>query len=124
MIDIHTPATRFRLVTLGNVGLFAGNGSDQSIALRAGKPLAVLIYLACSPRKTASREHLLNLLWADAEPERGLRTLRQTVFQLRQTLGEHAITSEGRELSLAIEIDSDHDDFLSAVASGDPAKAP
>ena len=123
MIDIHTPATRFRLVTLGNVGLFVHNGPDHSIVLRAGKPLAVLIYLACSPRKTASREHLLNLLWADAEPERGLRTLRQTVFQLRQTLGEHAITSEGRELSLAIDIDSDHDDFLSTVASGDPEKA-
>jgi DNA-binding SARP family transcriptional activator len=96
---------------------------DPPSVMRAGKPLALLIYLACSPRKTASREHLLNLLWADAEPERGLRTLRQTVFQLRQTLGDGAITSEDRDLSLAIDIDFDHDDFLSAIAAGDSEKA-
>ncbi len=113
-----------RLVTLGSACLLSTSSAGAStIILRPGKPLALLIYLAASPGKTASREHLLNLLWADAEPERGLRTLRQTVFQLRQTLGENAIESTGRDLKLSLPLRFDRDEFLAAVAAGDHATA-
>ncbi|HEX5577928.1 MAG TPA: AAA family ATPase, partial [Gemmatimonadaceae bacterium] len=113
-----------RLTTLGSASLLSIDEQGAStIVLRPGKPLALLIYLAASPAHAASREHLLNLLWADAEPERGLRTLRQTVFQLRQTLGENAIESTGRELTLSLPLQVDRDDFLAAVARGDAESA-
>jgi DNA-binding SARP family transcriptional activator len=114
----------FRLVTLGSASLLAaGAGASDKVLLRPGKPLALLIYLASSPEKTASREHLINLLWADADPERGLRTLRQTIFQIRQLLGEDAITSSGRDLCLALKLAFDRDDFLRAVSRGDAESA-
>ena len=113
-----------RLTTLGSASLSSIDAEGAyGIVLRPGKPLALLIYLAASPAHAASREHLLNLLWADAEPERGLRTLRQTVFQLRQTLGDNAIESTGRELTLSLRLQFDRDDFLAAVARNDAETA-
>ncbi|MBI1809886.1 MAG: hypothetical protein HYR75_08335, partial [Gemmatimonadetes bacterium] len=38
-------------------------------ALGPGKPFALLVYLACSPRCTAAREQLVDLLWADNDPD-------------------------------------------------------
>ena len=108
-----------RLITLGSASLL----EPSRVMLRPGKPLALLIYLATSPGKCASREHLLNLLWADAEPERGLRTLRQTVFQLRQTLGDDAILSTGRDLTLSLDLAYDRDDFLESVSKGEFERA-
>ena len=114
------PANTVRLVTLGSAKLLAAApGIPASTILRPGKPLALLIYLASSPARTSSREHLINLLWADVDPDRGLRTLRQTIFQLRQLLGESSIASSGRELCLDLKLQCDRDDFLAAVASGD-----
>jgi DNA-binding SARP family transcriptional activator len=114
----------FRLVTLGSASLLAASsGTSSKTLLRPGKPLALLIYLASSPERTASREHLINLLWADTDPERGLRTLRQTIFQIRQLLGDNAVTSSGRDLCLALPLEFDRDEFLSAVSRGDAESA-
>src|SRR5690349_3676247 len=114
------PENTVRLVTLGSAKLLAAApGTAPSTILRPGKPLALLIYLAASPARSASREHLINLLWADVEPERGLRTLRQTIFQLRQLLGESAIQSTGRELCLDLAMQFDRDEFLEAIAARD-----
>ena len=116
--------TAFRLVTLGSASLLAvGSGTSSKTLLRPGKPLALLIYLASLPEKTASREHLINLLWADTDPEHGLRTLRQTIFQIRQLLGDDSVTSSGRDLSLALPLEFDRDEFLSAVSRGDARRA-
>ena len=108
-----------RLITLGSAALL----DPSRVLLRPGKPLALLIYLATSPGRCASREHLLNLLWADANPERGLRTLRQTVFRLRQTLGDNAVVSSGRDLALSLDLVYDRDEFLASVSAGEFEKA-
>jgi len=114
----------FRLVTLGSASLVASTTvTSPKLLLRPGKPLALVIYLASLPDKTASREHLINLLWADADPERGLRTLRQTIFQVRQLLGDNAVLSTGRELCLTLAMEFDRDEFLNAVSRGDAENA-
>ncbi len=113
-----------RLITLGSASLVSVDDTGTPLVLfRPSKPLALLIYLACSPARTASREHLINLLWADVGPERGLRTLRQTILQLRRALGEEAIISTGRDLSLTLALQFDRDDFLIAVAERKAEKA-
>ncbi|HUR00755.1 MAG TPA: AAA family ATPase [Gemmatimonadaceae bacterium] len=105
------------LTSLGSASLtsYSLDGSAQKV-LRPGKPLALLIYLAASSHRTASREHLIDTLWADVEPERGLRTLRQTIWQIRQLFGDAFITGDGREITLAAPLKFDRDEFLSAVA--------
>src|SRR4029079_7529416 len=113
-----------RLVTLGSARLLAvPSGSSPTVLLRPGKPLALLIYLAALPKRTASREHLINLLWADADPDRGLRTLRQTIFQLRQLLGDNSLVASGRDLCLDLSLHFDRDEFLAAATEGDNDKA-
>jgi DNA-binding SARP family transcriptional activator len=90
--------------------------------LGPGKPLALITFLALSPGRSASREFLLDLLWADMDTDRGRHALRQTLWQIRQLLGEHAF--EGREeIRLGLPVESDRDQFLAAIDSGDLALA-
>ncbi len=119
----NNPA-RLILTTLGSASLtrFHPDGEPDKV-LKHGKPLALLIYLAASANRTASREHLIDTLWADAEPERSLRTLRQTIWQLRQSFGENILSGEGRDITLSPPLWFDRDEFISAAAAADYEKA-
>jgi len=55
------------LRTLGGAGLYAA--VESGLLLGPGKPLALLIYLALIPGRRISRDFLIDLLWADLEPE-------------------------------------------------------
>ena len=112
------PEAPLTLTTLGGASLVA---ADTPL-LTPGKPFAMLTYLALAPGHAASREFLLDLLWADLDPTRGRHALRQTVWLLRRQLGDGAITG-GEELALARVIGSDRDDFLAAIEAGDPERA-
>lgn len=111
---------RFFLSTLGAAALesLSSDGS-RSVHLRAGKPLALIVYLALSENRTASREFMLDLLWSDVEPERGRRTLRQTIWQIRQTLGADFLLAQDGELTLTAALLSDRDNFLHALQEKD-----
>ncbi|HEU4697730.1 MAG TPA: AAA family ATPase, partial [Gemmatimonadales bacterium] len=109
-----------RLTTLGGAQLGYTTPDGQSVLLLgAGKPLALLVYLAFSPGRTASREHLIDLLWSDLEPERGKHALRQTAYFLRHHLGEKALHGRQGELELLLPVETDRERFLEAMESGD-----
>ena len=112
------PADALTLVTLGAASLASGS----RVLLGPGKPLALLTYLALAPGRSATREYLLDLLWADLAHERARHALRQTLWQLRQLLGESILTGR-EELSLGVGVESDRDRFLAAVEGGDPELA-
>lgn len=105
------------LVCLGGSALLRAPGGDS--LLGPGKPLAVLCYLALSPRRTATREHLIDLLWSDAEPDRARHVLRQTLWYIRQTVNDDLLITHEGELSLRPDITADRDEFLAAVNQGD-----
>ena len=105
----------FLLVTLGGAELVLAR--NRQLVLGPGKPLALLVYLALSPGRLASRESLLDLLWSGVEPERSRHALRQAVWQLRQCLGEAALTGRD-EIALNLPIASDHARFLRAAEQG------
>ncbi len=104
------------LVTLGGAGLYAG--PKRELVLGPSKPLALLIFLELAPGRSATREYLLDLLWADMEPERARAGLRQLLWQLRRLLGDGVIQGH-EELTLARPLDADRDRFLGALADGD-----
>lgn len=106
---------RLTLRTLGAAGLYAADGGEP--LLGPGKPLALLIFLALTPGRRTSREFLTDLLWADLEPERARSALRQVLFHLRRLLGEDALPGT-EELSLAIPLATDRDEFLNAIERG------
>jgi DNA-binding SARP family transcriptional activator len=114
----HPPVLTLR--TLGTAGLYS-DGVQEPI-LGPGKPLALLTYLALAPGRRTSREYLVELLWADLDPERGRNALRQALFHIRKLLGEGAIPRTA-ELVLERPLTIDRDEFLAAVEAGDLERA-
>jgi DNA-binding SARP family transcriptional activator len=124
LVTNTTANARFILRTLGGTRLESLEGTgDGSAVLGAGKPFALLVYLALAPRRTASRESLIDLLWANAEPDRARQTLRQTLSQLRQLLGDDGLTGGTREVTLGAAVRIDLDDFFAAMRDGRHAEA-
>ncbi|HUQ80443.1 MAG TPA: AAA family ATPase [Gemmatimonadaceae bacterium] len=107
---------RLTLVTLGAAHLRA----DASTPLfDLGKPLALIAYLACAPERSVAREHFIDLLWGDVEPEAAKHALRQTLWYIRKRLGDRLLISGGDVLTLVRDIELDREAFLDAVTHGD-----
>lgn len=111
---------RLSLKTLGVAGLRLAGESE--LLLGPGKPLALLIFMALTPGRRISREFLVDLLWADLEPERARNALRQALFHLRRLLGEDALPGN-EELTLTRPVDVDRDQFLDAIERGELREA-
>ncbi len=108
------------LRTLGGSGLLTPAGDPL---IGPGKSLVFLVYLHCSPARSANREHLVDVFWANLEAERARHALRQMVYSIRSTLGEEALVARNGDLVLAIPLECDRDRFLEAVEAGDVATA-
>ena len=75
---------RLTLTTLGAWSLtYSVSGQPLTTLLGPGKPLALLVYLALAPGRTVRREHLLDLLWADVEPDAASHSMRQKGWGLK-----------------------------------------
>jgi len=109
-----------RLAFLGTPQL-ARNG--QALELHIAKVQALLAYLALT-RQAQSREHLLGLLWAESHGDAARKNLRNRLWQLRQTLGEEAIITEGDTLALGPTVWSDVATFVSGVQQALSAEEP
>ncbi|OLC68622.1 MAG: hypothetical protein AUH78_25600 [Gemmatimonadetes bacterium 13_1_40CM_4_69_8] len=111
---------RLVLTTFGAVSLsWTSPGSEPLPLLGPGKPLGLLIYLALSPARSASRDHLVDLLWADLDPEAARHALRQTMWFLHQRLGAEVVGSRNGEVTLCAPVESDRDAFVAAVEGVD-----
>jgi DNA-binding SARP family transcriptional activator len=98
-------------------------GGEAAAGVFGAKTRALLAYLACSPARTASREHLMSVLWADNEPERARHRVRQAIWHVRHTLGESALLVQADDLVLGPEVEVDRDLFLAALDCGDLERA-
>lgn len=104
--------------TLGELGVY-GDGGVLSGAATQPKRLAILALLARAGSRGVSRDHLLAMLWPDADEERGRRTLNQALYALRRDLGSEDAIAGTRDLRLDTAIvDSDVRRFDEARAAG------
>src|SRR2546422_913909 len=95
--------------TLGPVDVSV-NDAGAPPALLWRKNLALLVYLARSPKRARTREHLIGLLWADKPEEDARHSLNEAVRTLRRYLGEGGLESDGNQVRLgagAVEPDTD-----------------
>ena len=115
--------THLTLITLGGAALVYADAGTSGSILRPGKALALLVYLSSCPRRSASRDHLIDLLWADLKPDAARNALRQAIWFIRHRLGDDVLLGEHDELTLAERIGSDRDCFLAAVDPGDSEAA-
>jgi DNA-binding SARP family transcriptional activator len=67
-------------------GFEANDGAGRAIKFHTRKAAALLAYLALSPGKEFSREHLMGLLWSDRAEAQASNSLRQALSQLRKAL--------------------------------------
>jgi len=73
------------------------------------KHLGLLVYLALSPNRRRSREHLIGLFWAESPQEKARRSLNESLFRLREGLGEERLVSDGTSVVLndrGLEVDA------------------
>ena len=104
----------FRLVALGELSLYASDPGRKLAVPRKG--LALMAVLASAGARGVSREKVASLLWPDSE-DAGRGALKQTIYELRQTLGNHSVVAGTAELALdPTEISSDVGDLESAHA--------
>ena len=88
------------------------------------KNLALLVYLARSPHRTRSREHLIGVLWADKPETAARHSLREAVHVLRRSAGESAIEVAGEQVRLADgAVELDVEQLAALAARGDWAGA-
>ena len=102
------------------------DGGPAPRALQWKKHLALLAYLACAPRRTRSRQHLIGLLWGDRDEARARHSLNEAARVLRRALGEDAVIGTGDEIRLlpgAVTLDLDRFAELSARRAWSEAAA-
>jgi DNA-binding SARP family transcriptional activator len=94
-----------RLTLLGAVCLTSDAG-EARLMRRASQSrrLALLALIACSPDQSIARDRLLGLLWPDRDERTARHLLADSLYVLRQTLGDDAIVAAGETLRLASDI--------------------
>jgi DNA-binding SARP family transcriptional activator len=104
--------------TLGPVEVSV-NGAAAPRPLTWNKHLALLIYLARSPKRVRTREHLIGLFWSEKPegPARG--SLNEAVRVLRQSVGD-GLESDATQVRVAPgAVTLDLDTFEALVGAGD-----
>jgi TolB-like protein/DNA-binding SARP family transcriptional activator/Tfp pilus assembly protein PilF len=82
----------YRLILLGGVSMKGPSGSLSGRIVQ-GRQLALLALLACRSGTPLAREKAAGLLWGDRPEEKARARLSDTLYVLRNGLGEGAIVS-------------------------------
>jgi DNA-binding SARP family transcriptional activator len=84
---------------MGELALYPHRYETAPI-MTAGKPLALLAYLALATEGTADRDYLRELLWPDSDSSARHHSLRQCRYRLRALTGSDLVVQEGSNLRL------------------------
>lgn len=85
----------------------------KTIDVDTRKAIAMLAYLAVE--RSADRDVLAGLFWADSTPDRARATLRRTLSALRHGVGTEAITADRNKVELTPGLRCDVDEFTHAI---------
>ena len=98
-----------RFQTLGTLEVTI-DGAEAPSQLRWKKNIALLLYLARSPKRRCTREQLIGLLWPDKDDDAARQSVREAIRVVRQYVGEGLLTTAGDVVQLvegAVELDTD-----------------
>jgi DNA-binding SARP family transcriptional activator len=109
--------------TLGPIDVTVG-GQAPPAPLRWRKNVGLLVYLACSPRRTRSRDHLIGLFWGDKSESAARHSLNEALRVLRRACGDDAVETTVDSVRLSAQaVRLDCEDFQARAATGDWAGA-
>jgi serine/threonine-protein kinase len=101
-----------RVATMPLLRFYANDREVVSLNNRR-RSAALLLYLAVE--RSATRDTLLGLLWPERRDEKGRHALSQTLYELRQELGEECAESRGDSLVARPDLTTDVTQFERAV---------
>lgn len=87
-------------VYLAFLGLPDLRRGDQPLRLVRAKGMALLLYLAVT-RVAQPRERVLDLLWPESLPQAARKNMRNTLWAIREALGDDILDLDGASLRLA-----------------------
>jgi len=100
------------------------DGAAAPAKLLWKKNLALLIYLARSPKRARAREHLIGLLWGEKPEEKARHSLNEALRVLRLCAGDDDFESDTAQVRIAPgTVDLDTDALERLAAAGDYARA-
>lgn len=102
--------------TLGPVDVSV-DGTVAPAELLWRKNLALLVYLARSPKRARTREHLIGLLWADKPEAAARHSLNEAIRVVRHHAGEAGVETDAGQVRLAsdaVRLDTDRFEELAA----------
>jgi DNA-binding SARP family transcriptional activator len=100
------------------------DGGTAPAELLWRKNLALLVYLARSPKRSRARDHLIGLLWPEKPEAAARHSLNEALRVLRRCAGDTGLEARHDRIGLAadaVELDTDRFDAL--TAAGDWAGA-
>ncbi|MFO7539226.1 MAG: tetratricopeptide repeat protein [Chloroflexota bacterium] len=100
MNNTTAPSLTRRIWAFGSLRLKVGDGPTITIG---GKALSLLAYLLVYPDTPQPRELVAEALWPGNEPAQSRRQLSDTLYRLRQTIGEEWLLVDRERLSLLID---------------------
>ena len=113
---------KLEIVCLGVPEIRVG-GAEPPPDVLWRKHHALVVYLAFSPGRERSRDHLMGVLWPDKPQEKARHSLNEAVRRLRTGLGAGRLLSQGDSIGLAAEsLELDVERFQETVRK-DPASA-
>lgn len=83
------------------------DGAEAPAELLWRKHLALLVYLHCQGRRGATRATLGDLLWGEKPESAARHSLNEALRVIRRSLGDHAIHTDGEQVSLTGQVESD-----------------
>lgn len=110
-----------RLLVLGGITLRNASGMECRSITAQPKRIALLAYLAIAARAApVRRDTVLALFWPELDTDRARHALRQSLYHIRQELGNHVVLGNGDD-ELQIDgtaLSCDVVDFYVAFRSG------
>src|SRR3989441_4774203 len=109
--------------TLGPVSVEV-DGAGAPTELMWRKNIALVVYLARSPKRARTRDHLIGVFWGDKPQDDARHSLNQAVGTLRPHMGEGGLDSDAAQVRLnpgAVQLDVDQ--LEGFVAAGDHRRA-
>src|SRR5213593_4878074 len=100
------------------------DGADAPAELLWRKHLALLVYLARSPRRGRTREHLVGLLWSDRDEKQARHSLSEAPRVFRRVMGDDRVHADVDQIRLGADaVTLDCERFAELYAGGDWASA-
>ena len=109
-----------RLMTLGNPSVFLG---EEDLTSLPGRPVTFGLLVFLAVERDATRDRLVSVFWPESSQERARHTLSQTLYELRQALGEDFVESTGNTVRVADSFWVDCLEFTDLVEAGRHAEA-